>query len=211
MKLCNVIRPNVLGWVEYKLSDKEMDYIWRCVDNKKQVKREGGTYDLLDRGDWFFSNCIRPAIDTYGRELANVGADYPLTLRHPYNLQTWWVSYQKKNEFFSLHNHHGVYSFVVWMKIPYSYNEQNKLSRLDDMVVGVSPEDNQSLVGCFEFNYRNIVGNPVKYAYYLDQSYEGTMILFPSSLQHSVYPFYNSDEDRISVAGNISINTSIRL
>ena len=97
------------------------------------------------------------------------------------------------------------------MKIPYSYNEQNKLSRLDDMVVGVSPEDNQSLVGCFEFNYRNIVGNPVKYAYYLDQSYEGTMILFPSSLQHSVYPFYNSDEDRISVAGNISINTSIRL
>ena len=112
MKLSNVIRPNVLGWVEYKLSDKEIDYIWRCVDNKKQVKREGGTYDLLDRGDWFFSNCIRPAIDTYGREFANVGADYPLTLRHPYSLQTWWVSYQKKNEFFSLHNHHGAVSYT---------------------------------------------------------------------------------------------------
>ena len=31
---------------------------------------------------------------------------------------------------------------------------------------------------------------------------EGTMLLFPSMLHHSVAPFYN-DETRISVSGNI--------
>ena len=100
MKLSNVIRPNVLGWVEYKLSDKEMDYIWRCVDNKKQVKREGGTYDLLDRGDWFFTNCLTSGIKDYASEFTNLGSAVPISSSHPYKLASWWVSYQKKNEFF---------------------------------------------------------------------------------------------------------------
>ena len=30
-----IIRPPVLGWIEKKLSDKEMDYLWKCVDNRK--------------------------------------------------------------------------------------------------------------------------------------------------------------------------------
>ena len=30
------ITPKTIGWVEYKLSDKEMDYVWRCIDNKKE-------------------------------------------------------------------------------------------------------------------------------------------------------------------------------
>jgi len=29
------------------------------------------------------------------------------------------------------------------------------------------------------------------------------MIIFPSIIQHGVYPFYTSDEYRISVSGNI--------
>ena len=27
--------PENLGWLEYKLNDKERDYVWRCIKNKK--------------------------------------------------------------------------------------------------------------------------------------------------------------------------------
>ena len=47
--------------------------------------------------------------------------------------------------------------------------------------------------------------------YDLNESHEGTMLFFPAKLRHQVYPFYNCDEERISVSGNILVNTSKRL
>ena len=32
------------------------------------------------------------------------------------------------------------------------------------------------------------------------------MVLFPSQLRHQVYPFYNCDEERVSISGNVFIN-----
>ena len=200
MNLTNVIKPNPIGWLDYKLSEKQMDYIWKCIDNKKQISLAGDTYDLMDRGDWFFTNCLRPAIATYSNEFANLGSAIPTSSSHPYKLQGWWVTYQKKNEFFPLHNHAGVYSFVVWMKLPYSYKDQSIISKFSDKVVAVSPTNNKTRGGCFEFNYQNILGECQTWQYKLDKTWEGHMLLFPSKLQHAVYPFYTSDEDRISVA-----------
>ena len=208
MKLDKVIKPNSIGWLDYKLSEKQMDYIWKCIDNKKQISLAGDTYDLMDRGDWFFTNCLRPAIATYSNEFANLGSAIPTSSSHPYKLQGWWVTYQKKNQFFPLHNHMGGYSFVVWMKIPYSYRDQSNISKFSDKVVAVSPTNNKTRGGCFEFNYQNILGECQTWQYKLDKTWEGHMLLFPSKLQHAVYPFYTSDEDRISVAGNIILNTS---
>ena len=34
---------------------------------------------------------------------------------------------------------------------------------------------------------------------------EGKLVLFPSRLKHIVYPFYNCDEPRITIAGNLSV------
>ena len=31
-----VFQPETLGWLEYKLNPQEMDYIWRCIKNKKE-------------------------------------------------------------------------------------------------------------------------------------------------------------------------------
>ena len=36
---------------------------------------------------------------------------------------------------------------------------------------------------------------------------EGTMLFFPSELKHCVYPFYNCEDDRVSVAGNVQLDT----
>ena len=32
---------------------------------------------------------------------------------------------------------------------------------------------------------------------------EGRMLFFPASLQHQVYPFYGTEEERITISGNI--------
>ena len=39
----------------------------------------------------------------------------------------------------------------------------------------------------------------------VDKSFEGQMLMFPAPLQHIVYPFYTSDESRITVSGNIKL------
>ena len=41
---------------------------------------------------------------------------------------------------------------------------------------------------------------------HVDKSYEGKMLMFPSFVQHGVYPFYTSDDYRITVSGNVSVN-----
>ena len=54
-----VAPPNV-GLIEYKLSTQEMDYVWRCIKNKKgdeKGKLAGNisrSYRLGDRSDWFY-------------------------------------------------------------------------------------------------------------------------------------------------------------
>ena len=40
--------------------------------------------------------------------------------------------------------------------------------------------------------------------YNLSPKYEGFMLFFPAKLRHCVYPFYETDEPRISIAGNLS-------
>ena len=42
-----------------------------------------------------------------------------------YKMSTWWVNFQKQNDFNPMHGHTGLYSFVVWLKIPTEYVEQN--------------------------------------------------------------------------------------
>ena len=39
----------------------------------------------------------------------------------------------------------------------------------------------------------------------VDKTYEGTIVMFPSEMLHAVYPFYTSDDYRISVSGNLRI------
>ena len=41
----------------------------------------------------------------------------------------------------------------------------------------------------------------------MDKEVEGKMVLFPSSLKHCVYPFFECDETRISISGNIHLRT----
>ena len=95
-----------------------------------------------------------------------------------------WVNFQKKGECNPLHNHTGILSAVVFIKIPKEIEEERKNS---DYI--------WKTAGCLEFVYNNqhIIVNPR----------EAMMYLFPAYLLHAVYP-YHSDVERISMSFNFN-------
>lgn len=106
-----------------------------------------------------------------------------------------WINYQKKYEHNPIHNHTGNLSFVLWVQIP--YNLKDELSHPNCM------NSNTPSNSLFEFIFTDFMGRIVQNKIEIDKSWEGTMIMFPSSLLHMVHPFYTSDDYRISIAGNL--------
>ena len=200
------IHPPALGWLEKKLSNKEMEYLWKCIDNRKGTKKHqlaGQLHEsnnLIDKSDWFWQHTLHPLCKKYYKEFGNLGSTAPVNQAHPYYLNSFWVNYQKQGEFNPVHDHGGVYSFVVWMKIPTKHFEQNKNP--------ISLKANTHLISAFQFQFIDILGQNVTHTYEMNPEMEGTMVFFPAKLRHVVYPFYNCDEDRISISGNIALNTA---
>ena len=113
-----------------------------------------------------------------------------------------WINFQKKHEYNPIHNHNGEYSFVIWYQVPYTFKNELRYSYK-------SNEAENCKHGLFQFitpspfdslQILNIISLPI------DKSKEGYVAIFPSNLQHQVYPFYSSDEYRITIAGNINSN-----
>ena len=89
------------------------------------------------------------------------------------------------------------------MKIPYNDKDQQKIQ--------IAKESNLPSNGIFQIHYTNILGEPDRYFYRLNPEDEGTLLFFPSALHHSVNPYFDCDEERISVSGNIRLNTAKRI
>ena len=199
--------PANYGWLNCKLNQKELDYVWECVNSKKNNVNEtlagniSNSYALVDKNAWFFKSTLLSLLCIYEDHFTKDGFGYPQdtlsknnTYRGIYELSTWWVNYQKQHEFNPIHDHTGVYSFVIWLKIPTEFEEQNR----DE--TNNSPEKS-----AFSFVYHNILGQIKTELFPLGKEYEGTIVFFPSTLKHFVQPFYNCTEDRISVSGNIAL------
>lgn len=114
-------------------------------------------------------------------------------------LDSLWVNKQKKYEFNPLHHHAGVLSFVIWVQIPYNLAEE------EAVFPEVSGQEHNCHTSKFVFYYTDILGKIINCIIPVDKSYESTMLVFPAALQHAVYPFYTSDDYRISVSGNVRI------
>lgn len=208
--LIKVVTPPNYGWLEKKLTTVEIDYLWKCIENRSKKSHKhylaGNIHEsnqLTDVGDWFFNNTLKPLCKIYSEEFSNIGSKLPVSCRHPYQLESFWVNYQKENNFNPTHDHIGVYSFVVWMEIPTKHEEQNTNP--------LSNNSNTPAISTFQFLYTDILGKITEYRYKMNPEVNGTILFFPSSLIHSVNPFYNCKEDRISISGNISLNSSIIL
>ena len=198
--------PNV-GIIESNLSEEQIDYLKECIDNKGSSCKDHlvgnihNSYELYDKNNWFFDNVLVSNIDYYQKSFTNLGSMIPTTGFHNYILSSWWVNYQKKHDFNPPHDHNGVYSFVIWINVPTDYREQHNIS----IARGIN--SGGAVASDFAFQYSNILGQPMSYVYHMDKSVEGKMVFFPSSLRHCVYPFFECDETRVSIAGNISLHT----
>lgn len=109
-----------------------------------------------------------------------------------------WANIQKKHEFNPMHTHDGAFSFVIWLKVPYRAQDEIAQEHVRN--------SNMKRAGMFSFLYTNVFGEIREAVHAVDETYEGTIFLFPSILPHTVYPFSTSDGVRISVSGNIGIN-----
>ena len=198
-------RPQKYGWIEVKLEKEDMDHLWDCVNNADcgdfkhtlvgQVEK---SREIKDIDDKFFNDVLSDLIKTYGTEFDHDWYGNPVNLQElnvKPCLQSMWVNYQNAGEYNPMHDHGGLYSFAIWMKNPEEYSVQTvkKNSR------GASSSFNNA----FAFQYNNLFGKIETTMYPMGKRAEGTMVFFPAKLQHGVYPFYDSDEQRISISGNI--------
>jgi len=116
-----------------------------------------------------------------------------------WDINDLWINFQKKYEHNPLHNHGGVLSFVLWVQIPYHLKDE--LSH-PNCINSKTPSNS-----LFEFVCTDFMGRIVQNKIEVDKSWEGTMIMFSSSLNHMVHPFYTSDDYRISISGNLVVAT----
>ena len=208
-----LIVPNSSNFLQIKLDKNVIDYLWGAIEvaknnNKSFKSKLAGNISkslLIDDEDSFFYKSVCIPLVKFYRENNKVrkGAD-PVAVNTITDSKTklilnqFWVNYQYQTEYNPIHDHSGVYSFVIWMKIPYAWEEQIKLKQFRDI------EDRNIKGGSFEFVYSDIFGDVVTSTYNLSPKYEGVMIFFPARLRHCVYPFYETEEPRISISGNLS-------
>ena len=117
-------------------------------------------------------------------------------------IDTLWVNFQKKHEYNPPHIHSGIYSIVIWYKIPYFIKDEEKYN------YKTSQSCNH---GRFAFLYPTPQNfrTPIQLkALDIDKTKEGYVAIFPSNLNHMVYPFYSSNEYRITISGNVRLSNN---
>ena len=202
--LIRTIHPNNLGWLEIKLDKVHLKHLWDCTKNPVSDYKSnlaGVISDsqlIIDKDDFFFKNVLAHACRKYEEDFTVVSGQIPTSESHPLFLSSMWVNYQKQTEYNPRHSHTGVYSFVVWMKIPTDFEDQRKLQ---------IAKSNTNSISNFCIDYKDILGQEMGHIYAMSSKLEGVMLFFPSKLHHTVYPFYNCDDDRISISGNIILDS----
>jgi len=177
----------------------ETKFIEKDFSNHQNVshKLSGNIRNEFDLTDCKreLQNYVLELVKEYDAQFNYISSVDPLNGNVPLILDMLWVNFQKKYEFNPNHSHSGVMSFVIWIQIPYDLADELESSP------GKYSVDN--MASKFQFSYSDILGRMKSYQISLDKSFEGTICLFPSKLTHCVYPFYTSDDYRISVSGNI--------
>jgi len=211
LKITSASPKEPVGWIATDLPKSVMTRLESYIEHAKEASSNlnsglagniSKSLNLEDKDNWFFETILVPLIDhfqkTYPVYLEKIGN--VLTEEVPICLQQFWVNFQKENEFQPPHNHIGVWSFVIWVKIPTDWKEQHALP--------ISTNSKMAKASNFEFQYTTMLGQLGLYSYFLDKESEGCMLFFPAQLLHTVYPFYNCDKERISISGNIRFGNS---
>ena len=188
-----------VGWLDIRLPQSTIDrlteYIIFAREKNKEIPLFSGydtpleghivtTYSLEDEEDWFFQSILNQTIIAYHEAFPEwIKKQSTLTADCEYKLEKFWTNIQHQNEIIPAHTHHGIFAFTIWINIPF--------------------EDNADSRSTFYFQYSDILGGLKADHFNLTPEDAGRMLFFPANLHHGVYPFHNSDLERISISGNI--------
>ena len=181
----NIILPN-FGYVEDRIPNDLYESLL-LESNKAEFQNSEMISNLSDDyvAKHFYVNDNKIKLHNYiATVLDNYLLYYPksadirlATTDLPFQSNKPWFNYQRQGEYLPSHDHDGIYSYNIWLKIPKKC--------------------------LFEFTYTNIIGNLTQHKIILTPEDEGKIIFFHAKLPHVAYPFLGSDDVRISVAGNI--------
>ena len=143
---------------------------------------------------------LQESYEVLGPYLEYLGHQYVTHYKMPGNphprVNALWCNFQSKCEINPVHNHSGILSFAIWMKIPYNHDDEQERDEC-------AMSECKSHASAFQFIYNDIVGNARNHTINVTKGWEGKMVMFPATLLHTVYPFYTSDDYRVSIAGNL--------
>lgn len=198
--------PN-LGVLQSTLNSEQIKPIWDEVNEIKDQFNLAQTFNSnlagaidkeykLIKSREYIENLISPLCVCYDNHFRFFQKMSLLSENKPLYLESAWVNFQKKYEYNPVHNHSGVFSFVIWLNIPYKQDEKN-----------ISPgrKSNDPSAGQFDFIFTNILGEIDSLTVDCDSTKENMILFFPAKLNHCVHPFFNSEEYRITVSGNFKI------
>lgn len=104
-----------------------------------------------------------------------------------------WINIQAHDGYLPTHKHTGNISYAMYLKIPeYLKNYKDK-----------RPNDLKYVEGSIQFNYGH--DTSIFPSHTLIHPEEKMILMFPSEVQHYVYPFRDRESLRISVSGNITL------
>ena len=203
-------QQNGKPWEDFYLPKKTMEHLWDSINNisashKDAKKTLAGNISksnwLEDKDNWFYENVLKEITEYmfFNDSHKNYFDVYIAKMKsHPkFYLKQLWVNYQKQHEFNPPHCHSGGngFSFVVFMKIPTHYKEQHALP--------FSANSNVPSASNFQFLLGHEEGEVQPLQIPLSPEDEGRLLFFPAWLVHQVLPFYECEEERITVSGNI--------
>ena len=210
-----VIRP---PWLDMHLSKETIKHLWDITNtsNPQPIHESKNTLAgniskskyLHDKNDWFWKNVLKEMSEyIYLRDSWRNYFECIITKSMPlpvFSLKEIWVNYQKQNEFNPPHQHTGEFSFVVFMKIPYHWKEQHALPWVVNSNTPCA-SDFQFLLDEGSGLIPRGMGEHGTIEIPLSPKDEGRMLFFRARQSHQVFPFYGTEEERITISGNIVI------
>ena len=194
-------------WIDTRLQTEEMACLNKIVTNSQQ---KYGTFNansslagniskselIIDEDNWLYEHFLKQLTERMFYNSREESPDIP-----EFELEKLWVNYQRQYEFNPAHGHSGLYSFVIFVKIPTHWKEQHALP--------FSTHSNMPCASDFQFIWTEMNSKRCMTTNFrLCPDDEGRMLFFPAKLLHIVYPFYGTKEKRVTISGNIVLKES---
>ena len=118
------------------------------------------------------------------------------THRHMLKFNRFWCRASTRHDYHALHDHRSIMTFICWLHNPIDSEKE----RMDQY--GFRPEAGEVIL-----TYSDTCGKLRKHHFPLSPEKNGTMIVFPSDINHMAQPIHSTDEYRICLAGDLAYDS----